>query len=85
MKKIKLSIIVCAYNEENSIKKCIEKLINQVIDYNNIEINQNFIRDGEWKNGQFIKGTYSISYFVKYVGSFIDGKDGDSQGRLFIG
>jgi|TARA_B100001093_G_C26605578_1_gene917854 hypothetical protein len=43
------------------------------------EINQNFIRDGEWKNGQFIKGTYSISYFVKYVGSFIDGKDGDSH------
>jgi hypothetical protein len=43
------------------------------------EIDQNFIREGEWKNGQFIKGTYSISYFVKYVGSFIDGKDGDSH------
>tara|TARA_B100001175_G_C19511962_1_gene644453 strand:- start:1019 stop:2074 length:1056 start_codon:yes stop_codon:yes gene_type:complete len=47
MKKIKLSIIVCAYNEENSIKKCIEKLINQVIDYNNIEI---IIIDNESKD-----------------------------------
>ena len=44
-----------------------------------IEIHNNFRREGEWKNGKFIKGTYSIPYFVKYVGSFTEGKDGDSH------
>ena len=38
MEKMKLSIIVCAYNEQDSIKKCIEELLDQVINHNNIEI-----------------------------------------------
>ena len=38
MKKMKLSIIVCAYNEQDSIKKCIEELLDQVINHHNIEI-----------------------------------------------
>jgi len=35
---MKLSIIVCAYNEQDSIKKCIEELLDQVINHHNIEI-----------------------------------------------
>ena len=38
MEKMKLSIIVCAYNEQDSIKKCIEELLDQVINRHNIEI-----------------------------------------------
>tara|TARA_S200000501_G_C20851682_1_gene755920 strand:+ start:1020 stop:2051 length:1032 start_codon:yes stop_codon:yes gene_type:complete len=47
MEKMKLSIIVCAYNEQDSIKKCIEELLDQVINHHNIEI---IIIDNESKD-----------------------------------
>jgi len=47
MENMKLSIIVCAYNEQDSIKKCIEELLDQVINHHNIEI---IIIDNESKD-----------------------------------
>ncbi|MBC8296125.1 MAG: hypothetical protein H8E55_10055 [Pelagibacterales bacterium] len=43
------------------------------------EIGQNYTREGEWEDGQFIKGTYSMPFKTKYVGSFMEGSDGDSH------
>ena len=29
-----------------------------------------YVREGEWENGEFVKGTYSIPYTQRYIGSF---------------
>ncbi len=43
----------------------------------------NSIRDGEWENGQFIKGTYYFPYIVKYIGSFSSSRTGSGEIKTF--
>jgi len=35
-----------------------------------IEVDEEEVREGEWENGEFIKGTYSTPYIKRYIGSF---------------
>ena len=34
------------------------------------EESRDYVREGEWENGEFVKGTYSTPYTQRYLGSF---------------
>lgn len=63
---IKLSIIISVYNLQNYISKCIDSIVNQNIDFNNLEII--IIDDGSEDNSKKICCEYVKKYnFIKYV------------------